>query len=64
MLKNLRIKTFYPEKEYIHLTYAIRNEEERSKELIRAYVNLLNKGIKYVSTLWKFLSIVFYLYFI
>ncbi|BCS93633.1 MAG: second ORF in transposon ISC1904 [Metallosphaera javensis (ex Sakai et al. 2022)] len=48
-MKNLRIETFIPqEKEYIHLTYAIRNEEERSKELIRAYVNLLNKGIKYV----------------
>ncbi|WP_287689565.1 transposase [Metallosphaera javensis (ex Sakai et al. 2022)] len=48
MLRNLRIKTFMTEKEYVHLTYAIRNEEERSKELIRAYVNLLNKGIKYV----------------
>ncbi|WP_287689992.1 transposase [Metallosphaera javensis (ex Sakai et al. 2022)] len=48
MLRNLRIKTFMTEKEYVHLTYAIRNEEERSKELIHAYVNLLNKGIKYV----------------
>ncbi|WP_338602764.1 transposase [Sulfolobus tengchongensis] len=49
-MRNLRIKTFEPEeKQYIHLTYTIKNNErEKSKKLIHAYVNLLNKGIKYL----------------
>ncbi|BFH72236.1 hypothetical protein SJAV_01800 [Sulfurisphaera javensis] len=46
MLKNLRIKTFYPEKEYIHLTYAIKNDKERSKELIHSYMKLQKLGHK------------------
>ncbi|WP_338598589.1 transposase [Sulfolobus tengchongensis] len=49
MPKNLRIKTFQPEIQYLHLTYTIKNNErEKSKELIQAYKHLLNKGIKYV----------------
>ncbi|WP_338599025.1 transposase [Sulfolobus tengchongensis] len=49
MQKNLRIKTFQPETQYLHLTYTIKNSErKKSKELIQAYKELLNKGIKYV----------------
>ncbi len=48
-MKKLRVKTFQPEKRYLHLTYAIGNYEgEKSKELIQAYRVLLNKGIRYL----------------
>lgn len=48
VLKSLRVKTFQPGKQYLHLTYAIKNESEKSKQLIQAYRVLLNKGIQYV----------------
>ncbi|ARM76678.1 RNA-guided endonuclease InsQ/TnpB family protein [Acidianus manzaensis] len=47
-MKNLRIKTFQPQTQYLHITYIIKNNQEKSKELIKAYTKLLNKGIQYL----------------
>ncbi|AAK43271.1 transposase [Saccharolobus solfataricus] len=54
MLKNLRIRKFEPEEEYVHFTYSIKNSErEKSKELIKEYRTLLQKAIDYLWNLTK-----------
>ncbi|AAK41873.1 transposase [Saccharolobus solfataricus] len=54
MLKNLRIRKFEPEEEYVYFTYSIKNSErEKSKELIKEYRTLLQKAIDYLWSLTK-----------
>ncbi|AAK41574.1 RNA-guided endonuclease InsQ/TnpB family protein [Saccharolobus solfataricus] len=54
MLKNLRLKSFQPEEEYVHFTYSIKNDKrEESKELIKEYTTLLQKAIDYLWSLTK-----------
>ncbi|AAK42025.1 RNA-guided endonuclease InsQ/TnpB family protein [Saccharolobus solfataricus] len=54
MLKNLRIRKFEPEEEYVYFTYSIKNSErEKSKELIKEYRTLLQKAIDHLWNLTK-----------
>ncbi|WCM37587.1 hypothetical protein GO599_09015 [Sulfolobus islandicus] len=51
MSKNLRIKSFQPEEEYIYLTYSIKNgKKEESKILLENYRVLLQKALDW---LWE-----------
>ena len=49
MSKNLRIKSFKPEEEYIYLTYSIKNnKKEESKILLENYRALLQKALDWL----------------
>ena len=51
MLRNLRLKKFKPEEEYIYLTYSIKNDKkEESKILLENYRILLQKALDW---LWE-----------
>ncbi|WP_048050284.1 hypothetical protein [Saccharolobus islandicus] len=51
MSKNLRLKSFQPEEEYIYLTHAIKNgKKEESKILLENYRVLLQKALDW---LWE-----------
>ncbi|MGC9135195.1 IS200/IS605 family accessory protein TnpB-related protein, partial [Caldisphaera sp.] len=51
MLRNLRIRSFTPEEEYVYITYSIKNDKkEESKILIENYRVLLQKALDY---LWE-----------
>ncbi|WP_048052824.1 hypothetical protein [Saccharolobus islandicus] len=51
MSKNLRIKSFKPEEEYIYLTYSIKNNKrEETKILLENYRVLLQKALDW---LWE-----------
>ncbi|BDB99908.1 RNA-guided endonuclease InsQ/TnpB family protein [Saccharolobus caldissimus] len=49
MLRNLRIKSFQPEEEYIYLTYSLKNDKkEESRVLLENYKNLLQKALDWL----------------
>ncbi len=49
MLRNLRIRSFTPEEEYVYITYSINNDKkEESKILIENYRVLLQKALDYL----------------
>ena len=49
MSKNLRIKSFQPEEEYIYLTYSIKNDKkEETKILLENYRVLLQKALDWL----------------
>ena len=49
MLKNLRIKSFQPEEEYVYLTYSIKNDKkEETKILLENYRVLLQKALDWL----------------
>jgi putative transposase len=49
--KNLRLKSFQPEKEYVYLTYSLKNDKkEETKILLENYRVLLQKALDY---LWE-----------
>ncbi|MEM3234016.1 MAG: transposase, partial [Saccharolobus sp.] len=51
MLRNLRLKTFQPEEEYVYLTYSLKNDKkEESKILLENYRILLQKALDW---LWE-----------
>ncbi|BDB98242.1 RNA-guided endonuclease InsQ/TnpB family protein [Saccharolobus caldissimus] len=51
MLRNLRLKSFQPEEEYIYLTYSLKNDKkEESRVLLENYKVLLQKALDW---LWK-----------
>ncbi|QXJ35384.1 RNA-guided endonuclease InsQ/TnpB family protein [Saccharolobus shibatae] len=51
MLRNLRLKTFQPEEEYVYLTYSLKNDKkEESKILLENYRVLLQKALDW---LWE-----------
>ena len=51
MSKNLRLKSFQPEEEYVYLTYSLKNDKkEESKILLENYKHLLQKALDW---LWE-----------
>jgi len=49
--KNLRLKTFKPEEEYVYLTYSLKNDKkEETKILVENYRVLLQKALDW---LWE-----------
>ncbi len=49
MSKNLRIKSFQPEEEYVYLTYSLKNDKkEESKILVENYKILLQKALDWL----------------
>ena len=51
MSKNLRLKSFQPEEEYVYLTYSLKNnKKEESKILLENYKHLLHKALDW---LWE-----------
>jgi putative transposase len=49
--KNLRLKSFQPEEEYVYLTYSLKNDKkEETKILLGNYRVLLQKALDY---LWE-----------
>jgi hypothetical protein len=49
--KNLRLKSFQPEEEYVYLTYSLKNnKKEESKILLENYKHLLHKALDW---LWE-----------
>ena len=51
MSKNLRLKSFQPEEEYVYLTYSLKNDKkEESKILLENYRVLLHKALDW---LWE-----------
>jgi len=55
VLKNLRLKSFQPEEEYVYLTYSIKNDKkEESKILLENYRVLLQKALDW---LWNGIKI-------
>jgi len=47
--KNLRLKSFQPEEEYVYLTYSLKNnKKEESKILLESYKILLHKALDWL----------------